>query len=68
MLRELDAQGGAITAKDANRNVLNNLKNYGTHMKGLFGSKLQSFIFILLALAYMVSFQISIETPQLGSY
>lgn len=41
----------AAHSKNVVKNVLGSLK----HLKGLFGNKLQAFIFVLLGLAYMVS-------------
>lgn len=53
MLKEVEAESGALTAASANRNAVGKVFAVLGHMKGLFTSKLQGFIFILLAIAYM---------------
>ena len=45
---------GPKTAADLNRSVVMNFFASFKHLKGIFGNKLQAFIFTLLALAYMV--------------
>lgn len=56
-----DGQSGATntaTAKHVVRNFINSLK----HLKGLFNNKLQSLIFVLLAITYMVRRIMRFET------
>lgn len=56
---ELDATNAPKSTVETTKHVLKNLVNSFKHLKGLFANKLQMFIFILLALAYMVSQQTS---------
>ena len=51
---EIDRTAGPVTAVDATKNVVRNFFHSFKHLKGLFLNKLQCFIFILLAIAYMV--------------
>lgn len=51
----IDRADGPVTPTATTKNVLKNFFNNFKHLKGLFLSKLQSFIFVLLAIAYMVS-------------
>jgi MFS family permease len=46
---------------ETTKHVLKNIVNSFKHLKGLFGNKLQMFTFILLAIAYMVSLDTSLE-------
>jgi len=48
-------ESGTLTTKDQTKHVLKNVVNSFKHLKGLFTSKLQIIIFVLLAIAYMVS-------------
>lgn len=55
---EIDEEADAVagvpkSAKDTTRHVVKNFFNNFKHLKGIFLNKLQLFIFILLALAYM---------------
>jgi len=47
--------GAAVSHGDHTKNVIKNFFASFKHLKGLFGSKLQTFIFVLLAFTYMVS-------------
>ncbi len=49
----IDAEAGPIVPQATTKNVLTNFFNSLKHLKGLFLSKLQCFIFILLTIAYM---------------
>jgi len=44
------------TAAETSKHVVKNFFNSFKHLKGIFGNRLQLFIFVLLAIAYMVSF------------
>lgn len=47
--------GGFVSASEAAKNVVGNLMACLRNFKGLFSSFLQIFIFVILAIAYMVS-------------
>lgn len=52
---ELEASGQPLSTMDTLKKVLRNTANSFKHLKALFTNKLQVFIFVLLAIAYMVS-------------
>lgn len=52
---ELPLQAGPQSTAQTTKNVLSNFVNSLKHLKGLFDNKLKIFIFVLLAIAYMVS-------------
>lgn len=52
---ELEASGQPLSTTDTLKRVLKNTAHSFKHLKALFTSKLQVFIFVLLAVAYMVS-------------
>ena len=52
---ELEVSGQPLSTMDTLKRVLRNTANSFKHLKALFTNKLQVFIFVLLAIAYMVS-------------
>ncbi len=61
--REAGLEGGGVrSAAETSRHVARNFLNSFKHLKGLFGNKLQAFIFCLLAVAYMVRESLSSTT------
>lgn len=51
---ELEASGQPLSSMETFKRVLKNTANSFKHLKALFTNKLQVFIFVLLAIAYMV--------------
>ncbi|KAK6365731.1 hypothetical protein LTS17_011118 [Exophiala oligosperma] len=49
----IDAEAGAVAPTATTKNVLKNFVHSLRHLKGLFNNKLNIFIFVLLAIAYM---------------
>lgn len=52
--RQIDDVAGPIDAKQTTKHVIKTFFNSFKHLKGIFLNKLHCFIFILLAIAYMV--------------
>lgn len=62
-LQSIDRVDGPIGHTESTKNVLRSFLHSFKHLKGLFLSKLQSFIFFLLAVAYMVRLPIQLIVP-----
>lgn len=52
--QDIDRTAGPVDTSQITKNVFQNFLDSFRHLKGLFTSRLQSFIFVLLGIAYMV--------------
>ncbi|KIV87936.1 hypothetical protein PV10_09215 [Exophiala mesophila] len=51
--QDIDRTAGPVDTRQTTKNVLKNFLDHFRHLKGLFTSRLQAFIFVLLGIAYM---------------